>query len=77
MMEKDAVQKVSKRVYRQFPEMQGTRPKVKQSKMAAKDENYILTFNTTAKGPGGRAIPRFVRVVANAKGKIIRISTSR
>jgi hypothetical protein len=76
-MDKDSVEKIKKRVYSRFPEMKGARPKVTQSKMAANDQNFILTFNTKAKGPGGRTIPRFVRVVASPKGKIIRISTSR
>lgn len=76
-MDKEAVLKISKRVYNRFPEMKGRKPKIKQSKSAAANQNYILTYNTTAKGPGGRSIPRYVRVVANDKGKIIRISTSR
>ena len=76
-MNKDAVQKVTNRVYRDFPEMKGTTPKVTQAKSAAAPPSFTLTYNTTAKGPGGRAIPRFVRVVADPNGKIIRISTSR
>lgn len=76
-MDKDAVQKVTKQVYRQFPEMVGRKPKVTQAKSAANDQTYTLTFNTTAEGPGGRKIPRFVRVTASQNGKIIRISTSR
>ena len=76
-MDKEAVDKVSKKVYSQYPEMKGARPKISQSKMAAASQNYTLTYNITAEGPGGRVIPRFVRVVADARGKIIRISTSR
>lgn len=76
-MKKEIVQNITDRVYKRFPEMKGATPKINQSKRAAKDENLVLTFNATAIGPGGRAIPRFVRVVADLTGKIIRISTSR
>lgn len=76
-MKKDVVQNITDRVYKRFPEMKGATPKIKQSKMAAQDENLVLTFNKIAVGPGGRSIPRFVRVVADVTGKIIRISTSR
>jgi hypothetical protein len=76
-MNKEVVKKISKHVYSRFPEMKGSKPKIKQSKIAARDQNYIFTYNTTAQGPGSRTLPRFVRVVVDQRGKIIRMSTSR
>ncbi len=76
-MEKTLVEKISKQVYRRFPEVNGAKPSIKQSKSAPSGENYVLTYKGSAAGPGGRSIPRNVRVVADAKGKIIRMSTSK
>lgn len=74
-MDKETVQKIAKRVYSRYPEMKGCKPKIKQSKTAG--GNYVLTYNTSVEGPGGRPINRFVRVVADGNGKIIRMSTSK
>lgn len=69
---------ISKKVYAQFPELNGKRPKVAQSKTVTKsDGNFVLTYSGVAKGIGGRSIPRHVRVVVNQSGKIIKMSTSR
>lgn len=77
-MEKKVVEKISKMVYAKFPEVKGKKPKIKTSKTVTMDNgNFILTYNATAKDIRGRSIPRYVRVVANAKGKIIKMSTSR
>lgn len=74
-MDKETVQKISKRVYSRFPRMKGSKPKIKQSKSAG--GNYVLTYNNTAEGPGGRPINQFVRVVADGNGRIIKMSTSK
>ena len=74
-MDKDTVQKISKRVYSRFPGMKGSKPKIKQPKSAG--GNYVITFNSKVEGPGGHSINRFVRVVADGNGKIIKMSTSK
>jgi len=77
-MDAKLVEIISKKVYARFPEMKGKKPKVKQAKtVTANLDNFILTYNTTAKDIRGNSIPRHVRVVADAKGKIIKMSTSR
>jgi len=74
-MDKETVQKITKRVYSRYPGMKGSKPKIKHSKSAG--GNYVLTYNTVVEGPGGRPINMFVRVVAEENGKIIRMSTSK
>lgn len=81
-MDKKAIDKISQSVYRQFPEFKGKRPKIDrnygpQSKSASKADKHLLIYSTTAKNAAGKSIPRRVRVVADSRGKIIRISTSR
>ncbi len=73
---------ISRQVYRQFPEIRDTRPMV-QSQAGAKTagpnsrEQYLLTFRGSGLGPGGRTIGRIVRVVADERGKVLKVSTSR
>ena len=77
-MEKKLVEKISKKVYTRFPEMDGKKPKIKQSKNMPSDKsNFVLTYNAMTKDIRGNKIPRHVRVVADAKGKIIKMSTSK
>ncbi|MBL8093539.1 MAG: hypothetical protein JNL73_05180 [Anaerolineales bacterium] len=70
---------IAKQVYRQFPEVKGTAPAI--ASMTAKTpgvaEKFVLTFKGKGVGPGGRSIPRIVRVVADLKGAVLKMSTSR
>ena len=75
------IESIAKQVHRQFPEIQNLRPTV-QSQPGAKSaevagDRFLLTFKARGQGPGGKSIPRIVRVTADERGKIIKISTSR
>ncbi len=75
------IETISRQVYRQFPEVKDTRPAV-QNQPAPKTATagsacYLLTYRGRGQGPGGRAIPRIVRVVADGRGKVLKVSTSR
>lgn len=85
-MEPKTIEFISNSIYRRFPEVAGIKPKVRKqpipsnqgpATIPADKRNYLLTFNIQVKGPGGQIIPRWVRVVASPKGKIIKISTSK
>jgi hypothetical protein len=79
-MKSSAISSVRKQVYRRFPEFSGVRPKVQvQRTSSAKndDKTYLLTFKTKASLPGKKSMSRWVRIVANENGKILKISTSR
>ena len=74
-MKKEAVEKITRTVVRQFPEMGGVRPAVKSEHGG--EDRYLVTFKGSAALPGGKTIKRIVRVVADEKGDVIRMSTSR
>ncbi len=85
-MEPKTIESISKEIYRRFPEVEGIKPKVRKQPVPKSkggvsihpdQQNYLLTYNSTVKGPGGQTIPRWVRVVATPNGKIVKISTSK
>ncbi len=77
-MDPKLINKISKKVYSKFPELKGSKPTVKQSKtVSSQKTNFVLTYNTISKDIRGNKIPRHVRIVADARGKIIKMSTSR
>jgi hypothetical protein len=77
-MDPKLVDKITKRVYNQFPELKGSRPKINQAKgLTTHQTNFVLTYNIISKDIRGNKIPRLVRVVADPNGKILKMSTSR
>jgi hypothetical protein len=72
-MEKRAVGKVCRRVYRKFPTLRKKRPKISERP----GDNYLLVFEGSGETPDGRKIKQVVRVVASAAGRIIKMSSSR
>ena len=75
------IEAIAKQVQRQFPEVRSA-PPVVQSQPGAKTpgasaDRFLLTFRGSGQGPGGQSIQRIVRVVADARGKVLKISTSR
>ena len=76
-MDQGIIEKITKKVTRQFPEMQGVRPAIRQHATRNNGEQFTLTYKGTANLPGGKTMKRIVRVVADPKGKVIRMSTTR
>lgn len=76
-MEQSAVDKVSRKVAKQFPEMKGRKPSIQSQSSGKKDMKFVLTYKAKVELPGGRTLRRVVRVVADEKGKVIRMSTSK
>ncbi len=68
---------LNKAVRRSFPEMANVRPKVSQQGKDQDNPTYLLTYSGAAEAPGGRTIKRIVRVVADGRGRIIKMTTSR
>jgi hypothetical protein len=72
---------ITRQVYRQFPEIRDARPTVQNQPGAKAAANtgsrYVLTYKGRGQGPGGQTIPRIVRVVADDRGKVLKVSTSR
>jgi hypothetical protein len=81
-MDAKHIKSISTQIYRRFPEVSGSQPKVHlqsapQAKSISAAPTYLLTFRGTVKAPDGRSIPRVVRVIANIQGRILKITTSR
>ena len=79
-MDQRTVASIAKKVARQFPEVAGAQPSIKAQASAKGGGNpsiYLLTFKGRVDQPGGFAISRAVRVVAEEGGRILKISTSR
>ena len=71
-MKQEVVEKITRTVVRQFPEMDGVRPAVK-----SEQHRYLVTYKGAAELPDGKSMKRIVRVVADEQGDVIRMSTSR
>jgi hypothetical protein len=52
-------------------------PKVSQQGKNKDNTTYLLTYSGSAELPGGRKINRIVRVVADERGRILKMTTSR
>lgn len=79
-MDPKILKSISAQIYRQFPEMAGVQPKARlQAGPAARQDSqtYLITFNTRVRLDTGQTMPRWVRVVVNEKGKVLKITTSR
>jgi len=76
-MRSELVQKITREVARSHPQMSGVRPTVKLQSDRGEAEEYLLTYRTTTALPGGRSMNLIVRVVADDRGRILKMSTSR
>jgi len=76
-MKRETVTRITRQVVRTFPEMDGVTPTVRAQEAGRGADVFLLTFKGRAALPGGKALSRIVRVVADDAGRIIRISTSR
>ncbi len=72
-MDAKTISTVCKQVYQKFPEVNGSKPKVKEQA----GESFLLIFEGTGTTASGASIKRTVRAVVNANGKITKLTTSR
>ena len=71
-----ALQSITEHVYRRFPEVKGSRPKVSAQEKSG-EEQYLLVFSSKANTADGHSITRKVRVVADQHGKILKMTTTK
>lgn len=76
-MDREIVDRITRKVARQFPEMRDQRPTVRQSGSGNGEGRFELVYKARAELPGGRSLQRVVRVIASGDGKVIRMSTSK
>ena len=70
------VDSISKQVYSKFPELKGVSPQVQTQstpKTPGSADRFLLVF----KGKSAQNIVRVVRVTADDKGRVLKMSTSR
>jgi len=70
------IDKISEEVYRKHPDIKGVKPKIT-PREGDTSEDTLLVYKKKVSGPGGKNINRIVRAVADGKGKIKKISTSK
>ena len=84
-MDMNTLRAVIAHIHKRYPEFAGCNPKARwqdapQPKSLLATPTYLLTFHGTARAgsaTGEKAIPRWMRVVVNRKGKILKVTTSR
>ncbi len=72
-MDKQAMEKVCKNIYRRFPPVKNKHPKVS----GQGPGRFLLVFSGSGKTPDGKNIQQTIRVVATEDGRIIKTSMSR
>lgn len=72
-MEAKLLKSISEQIYKRFPEVKGSQPKVHPHQ----GDQILLIFQGKGIAADGRTIVRTVRVVASQSGKIIKTTTSR
>ena len=75
-MKAKLIDKISEEVYRKHPDIKGVKPKIT-PREGDTTEDTLLVYKKKVSGPGGKKINRIVRAVADGKGKIKKISTSK
>jgi hypothetical protein len=80
-MDNKHLDSICKQIYKRFPELSGSRPKVQAQKLNTGDSEvpsqYLLIFQGARTTADGKSINRIVRVVASDQGKILKVTTSR
>ena len=72
-MDRQVVSSICNQVSRKFPETSGVQPKI----TTRPDGQFLLVFKTSVTTADGLTLPRTVRVVAEAGGKIVKFTTSK
>jgi len=80
-MNQKQVDKISKEIYRRFPEVNGKKPQVRKRQLVKKrsilrSNTYSLTYRGQSKTLLNKTMPFYVRAVVNEDGKILKITMS-
>lgn len=80
-MNREQLQTINKEIYRRYPEVKDTVPKVQRQDISSnrsisKSTTYLLIYKGKVLIAGQKTLPRLVRVVVNDQGKILKVTTS-
>ena len=81
-MDEALIKKTSNNIYRRFPAVQGVKPRVQVHRSGRGGSSngkpaYTLAFHRDVTTSNRKSLPYWVRVVIDARGKILKITTSR
>lgn len=80
-MQPASIQTVCQKIYARFPNLRGVRPKVERQRVTGNADpamlRYLLVFKTQSVAADGKTMLFAVRVVADDKGRILKLTTSR
>ena len=85
-LERKHVEHICRKVHKKFPELRDVSPNVSSQsvpksvsleKRRGAGEQFLLTFRGITALPGGKTMQRVVRVVANEKGKVLKMAVSK
>ncbi len=71
-LQAEAIERVSKQVVRDYPEMRGARPSI-----SGQGGNFVLTYRGKVRTSSGAEMSRIVRATTDGDGRVIKISTSK
>ena len=80
------VEHICKKVHKKFPELRDVSPRVSTqaapkamspTRRQLANKQFLLTFRGSTALPGGKTMQRVVRVVANEKGKVLKLAVSK
>ena len=78
LMDDKMIDKITAQVRKKFPEVTLQNPTIKSQKGGKGDEErFVLTYTGRAELPNGREMKRIVRVVADDRGRVLKMSTSK
>jgi hypothetical protein len=72
-METELIHSVCKKIYEQFPMVEGIIPEVR----SQPNDTQLLVFQSSGRVSNQKAIPINIRVVINKMGDILKITSSR
>jgi len=75
-MDAKAISGICEQVYRKYPEVKGSRPKLQPLSKGSVSQ-HVLIFTGKSSTETGRTLSHTVRVVVNAEGKILKMSSSK
>lgn len=74
----NAHQKINQQVWRMYPEFKGVYPEERiPSGETGKAIAFVLTYKTRVALPGGKELPRWIKVNVSPNGEILKISSSK
>ncbi len=72
-MDKQIYKQICNQIYKKYPAIKNSKPQVK----SQPNGDYLLIFGARQKTANGHSLATTLRVTADAKGKIKKISSSR